>query len=189
LSLVFWLLSRVIGSLDIWFSDCFQICWDLHKFFVSGWSLMRRWRLIFLESCRSLPHAAVYWILMGRPLLLRDRKLVSNDNSLGRVVVFSGGSNWKYLFRCLFSVFCLCTAPLICCYFFTDFCRSYAKTYLIIYLPLKKNCTSMPKYHYRIKYVINPQQFARVNRVKSRQTILTMSYAKKKILTMSCWNN
>jgi hypothetical protein len=51
----------------------------------------------------------------------------------------------------------------------------------------------MPKYHYQIIYVINPQQFAHVNgisdfvskisynnRVKSRETILTMSYAKKK---------
>jgi hypothetical protein len=37
-----------------------------------------------------LTQGAVFWILMGRSLLLRDRELVSSDISTGQDVVFSG---------------------------------------------------------------------------------------------------
>jgi hypothetical protein len=46
----------------------------------------------FLYRCPlTLTHGAVFWILMSRSLLIRDRELTSSDIFLGRVVVFSGG--------------------------------------------------------------------------------------------------
>jgi hypothetical protein len=53
-----------------------------------------------------------YWILMGRSLLLRGRKLVFSYNFLGGVGVFSGSGS-----VCLFSVFRLHTTHMLCSYF------------------------------------------------------------------------
>jgi hypothetical protein len=48
--------------------------------------------------CQFLTQGAVCWSLMGRSLLIRDRKLVSNDISVGRVAVFFGGRKLKSVF-------------------------------------------------------------------------------------------
>jgi hypothetical protein len=132
----FWSLPRVVGSLDVWFSDYFQICWDLQKSCLWLTSIApvvtdfpRVVSIFALRSC--------YWILMGRLILLRDRELVFSNNFMGWVGVFSG--TWKYLFWCLFSVFRLYTAPRLCSYFYSGLCPSCAETWLLIYLLLKKN--------------------------------------------------
>jgi hypothetical protein len=41
--------------------------------------------------CVSLSHEAVYWIMMGRSSLLRDRELVSSGNFMGWFGVSYGG--------------------------------------------------------------------------------------------------
>jgi hypothetical protein len=129
-------IKNVVGSLDVWFSDYFQICWDLQKSCLWLTSIApvvtdfpRVVSIFALRSC--------YWILMGRLILLRDRELVFSNNFMGWVGVFSG--TWKYLFWCLFSVFRLYTAPRLCSYFYSGLCPSCAETWLLIYLLLKKN--------------------------------------------------
>jgi hypothetical protein len=46
-----------------------------------------------------LIYGAVFWILIDRPLLIRDRELTSSDIFLDRVGVFSGGME---VVECLF---------------------------------------------------------------------------------------
>jgi hypothetical protein len=102
-----------------------------------------------------LAQRAAFWIMMGRTLLIRVRKLVSSGVSTGWICVFSSGQITE---ECLskndirsrlilggvcFSIFMgvpLIYDALFCSSSFTGLCSSCVETWLllIIYLPLKK---------------------------------------------------
>jgi hypothetical protein len=108
-------------SLDTWFSDRCQICWDLQDspfeslmvsksveicrslcvwlnsialFWLFGGGLQAEThmpRLSFFRWSSTFDQWVIFWILMGRLILIRDRELDSNGISLGWIVVFFGG--------------------------------------------------------------------------------------------------
>ncbi|PNX86825.1 hypothetical protein L195_g042907, partial [Trifolium pratense] len=69
---------------------------DLFRIGVDCLEVVSKLRLICLGSRSTVvhqlfTHEAVFWILMGRSLLIRDRELVSSDIFMSQVDVFSGG--------------------------------------------------------------------------------------------------
>jgi hypothetical protein len=104
LSLFFWqtvlnIIIRWISwdlEVSFWVVGGFQICWNLQVFCIWLYSTASVLTAIYLSTnVHQLPTQGVaFWILMGRSLLIRVRKLVSSDVSTSWVGVLFGGHWW-----------------------------------------------------------------------------------------------